>query len=463
MRVLSLLVIIVVFSNCNNNTHHLIDPVDAEAVEHTDSAELIEHYKETFVNCESEDSILNQAHIDFYTDKVSYFPGETVRFYVHCKKSHYSFELFRIGKNTESIYFENSIKGEVQNFFCFSYAIGCNWKNNYSYTLPVELRSGLYSAKMTDLVGNSSWFSFIVKPLQSTSEIMVLANTNTWQAYNAWGGGSFYSNLIIEEDPAPGNLSFLRPNPGSRPIREENKNMHLADAESYLLEWLENENEDYDLYADIDLHNSATLLSNYKLLILHAHPEYWSHSMVAYLKTYLLNGGNLMYLGGNGIYWKVVINTQSNIIERRIDNSLHDFIPISGGRWKDGNSPESSIIGVSYDSRGYGTFNPYRVMDQNHWVFANTNLKKDDLFGEFCESCGGASGHETDKVDLNSPSLDTLAIGTNLDNGGAYMVYFETAGGGKVFSAGSISYTRSLTVDKNIQTITKNVLTEFLK
>ena len=61
---------------------------------------------------------------------------------------------------------------------------------------------------------------------------------------------------------------------------------------------------------------------------------------------------------------------------------------------------------------------------------------------------GGASGHETDKVSPSSPqNVVRLAKGTNIDDGGAELVYYETASGGAVFSAGSIAWPSAILID----------------
>ncbi|HWC91286.1 MAG TPA: N,N-dimethylformamidase beta subunit family domain-containing protein, partial [Pirellulales bacterium] len=70
---------------------------------------------------------------------------------------------------------------------------------------------------------------------------------------------------------------------------------------------------------------------------------------------------------------------------------------------------------------------------------------------------------ETDKISASSPAnVHLLAKGTNTDNGGAEMVYFETPSGGAVFSTGSICYISSLPVDDVISRITANTLQRFL-
>ena len=109
---------------------------------------------------------------------------------------------------------------------------------------------------------------------------------------------------------------------------------------------------------------------------------------------------------------------------------------------------------------------PYEVTNADHWVFTGSGLNRGDRFGTrtLHERCPeGASGHETDKVSPSSPkNIVILARGQNADEGGAHMTYFETPGGGAVFSAGSIIYPTALLCDPPTSAITANVLRRFL-
>ena len=127
---------------------------------------------------------------------------------------------------------------------------------------------------------------------------------------------------------------------------------------------------------------------------------------------------------------------------------------------------EASLLGVVYTDAGAMTGAPYRVVDDAHWLFAGTGLKKGDIFGKrsLHKRCpGGASGHETDKVSPSSPkNVQLLAKGLNRDNGGAEMILYDTASGGSVFSASSINYVSSLPVDDAVSKITANALRRLL-
>ena len=114
-----------------------------------------------------------------------------------------------------------------------------------------------------------------------------------------------------------------------------------------------------------------------------------------------------------------------------------------------------------------GTGAPFKVVDSDHWCYSGTGLQVGDLFGHEsldARNPGGASGHETDKINNFSPSgIRLLAKGTNPFGGGSEMVSFETQAGGEVFSTGSISWICSLLVSDKISRITANVLHRFTR
>jgi hypothetical protein len=128
---------------------------------------------------------------------------------------------------------------------------------------------------------------------------------------------------------------------------------------------------------------------------------------------------------------------------------------------------EANLLGVVCTSEGIMTAAPYRVMEESHWVFDNTGLRNGDLFGEKTlheRIPGGASGHETDKRSASSPANTVLlAKGVNPDNGGAEIVYHQSAKGGAVFSVGSITWVPALLVDQSVSRITRNVLDRLAK
>jgi hypothetical protein len=358
-------------------------------------------------------------------------------------------------------------------------------------------RTGLCYFHARTAAGSEFGFPWIVSPVTPNASVAVLASNITWNAYNNFGGRSNYINpdglppsptvnarlelkrytdpdgITYDTDDYP-PLTFDRPEPINHidlsteitdPI-EGRAACHLAPAEWRLLGWLEREGFAYDYYAETQLHDGTLDLGAYKVLIISTHPEYWSREMYFRVKNWVHDrGGKLLYLGGNGLNCEVEFVSPHAVVYRNGDGrGLKE-----GGhesRFQMRVESEANLLGVVFTETGVMTGAPYRVLDASHWAFSGTSLQNGDLFGQASlhRRCpGGASAHETDKISPCSPSnVVRLAKGTNIDDGGAELSYYETESGGAVFAAGSIAWPSAIVVDECVSRITANVLRRFL-
>lgn len=367
-------------------------------------------------------------------------------------------------------------------------------------------RSGLYYFHLSTDSGDFFSFPWVVAPRQPDAAIAVLASTNTWNAYNRFGGRSNYINAeglpvrptVVTRDeltrykprehsdqlyPATPNdayppLTFDRPNPDCHVDKDEQVTdpiggrvaSTLAPGLWRLLAWLEREDWPCDLYSDHHLHDGQLDLDAYKTLVLDLHPEYWSTTMYNRVKRWVHDrGGHLVYLGGNGIDCAVEVESPS--LARYLTQQVDPWRPEEAGldsRFHRVHESQASLLGIAFTQAGQNTAAPYAVTRCDHWVFADTGLHDGDTFGAMTlheRVPGGASGHETDKRTPNSPNdVVVLAKGMNPDEGGAEMVCRELpAPGGAVFSAGSITYVAALLSDRTVSRITTNVLQRFTR
>jgi N,N-dimethylformamidase len=389
---------------------------------------------------------------------------------------------------------------------------GARW-NTEGYVAPPTLaapeRTGLYYLWARTPTGRAFSFPWIVAPAQPRARIAVLASTNTWNAYNNFGGRSNYVNADrLPDSPVvnsrqdldryqntapfgtwlPGDeeycpLSFDRPEPNNHLIVDSEVTEPVqgrtqcgqAPGEWRLYAWLEREGFEYDLYAEAYLHDGSLQLDSYSVLIAAVHPEYWSREMYVAVKDWVFHrGGRFLYLGGNGLNCEVTFGPDGSM---RCLSHLHSEHGEMGGKSADGSheydsrmhrtlESEANLLGVVCTETGIMTAAPYRAIDTSHWVFEGTDLRNGDLFGQETlheRIPGGASGHETDKRSAFSPpETILLAKGTNPDNGGSEMVIHERENSGAVFSVGSITWVAALLVDASVSTITRNVLRRFL-
>lgn len=120
--------------------------------------------------------------------------------------------------------------------------------------------------------------------------------------------------------------------------------------------------------------------------------------------------------------------------------------------------PEGELLGENALG-GYGGGASADEIDRADFTYGSpsnivvvaSSIGHPDAFGLFPE-------------DVGFPITDTL--GTQTDKIRSDMVYYETSGGGAVFSVGSISWYCALGwngYDNNIAVLTRNVLTQFMK
>ena len=248
------------------------------------------------------------------------------------------------------------------------------------------------------------------------------------------------------------------------------------------------------------------VLKNYKTVMTTTHPEYHTKETLNSYQKYTDEGGNLIYLGGNGFYWKVCLHDENDkIIEiRRAEDGIrawasepgeyyNAFDGSYGGLWRRNGIPPQKLTGVGFSAQGQFTGSYYlrKNYDKDFdWVFRGINENK---IGNFGFSGGGAAGFELDRADykLGTPeNCKILASSEGHDNDyvlvpeehlthlttvpgdplksllRADMVYFENSNGGKVFSTGSITFCGSLPhndFNNNVSTLLSNILYNFSK
>src|SRR5690606_2541790 len=77
-------------------------------------------------------------------------------------------------------------------------------------------------------------------------------------------------------------------------------------ADLLILSWLEREGIACDIVTDDDLDGEGmAALAGYRCVMTGSHPEYHTERSHDALRGFLDNGGRLIYLGGNGFYWRV--------------------------------------------------------------------------------------------------------------------------------------------------------------
>lgn len=251
-----------------------------------------------------------------------------------------------------------------------------------------------------------------------------------------------------------------------------------------MIRWLQSEGYTVEYATRADLHSNANLLSNYRLVLLIGHDEYFSKVMRDHLDTYLAIGGNLAVFAGNTLYRQIRFEDNNRTmvgykgfyqndpmfgVNNILVTTEFDRSPV--------NWPQNSTIGLGWTgwvnsnptSNDKGCFTAYRT---DHWVFNETGLQDGGTFWyepSIKAEVGGVAFTWNNELPVASSANNTLANLTILGigpstKGHATMAVFNHAGGGTVFNAATQSWAYGLQPENNpgdytiVRQITRNVL-----
>ncbi len=236
-----------------------------------------------------------------------------------------------------------------------------------------------------------------------------------------------------------------------------------------------------------------------------SHPEYYTLEMLDAHEAHLRQGGRLMYMGGNGFYWRVTFpEAHPDMIElRRAEDGTrawaespgqyHHSTGEYGGLWRRIGKPPNALVGIGFMAQGFDASSYYRRTPASRDKRAAFLFRgiEDEIIGDFGAWGDGAAGLEIDACDVAAGSPPhTLVVAASENHSNAFLlvneemlnnsqgtdgmnnprikadiVFFETPGGGAVFSTGSICYVASLAHNdyrNNISQLTRNAVERFL-
>lgn len=396
------------------------------------------------------------------------------------------------------------------------------WAESFTLTVPADWPSGFYAAHISNDAGQD-FLPFIVRPAKPVSDVVLLVPTFTYQVYGchvrpgrgmeiaervaAWGslpqtpdmnpqfglstynhhsdgsGVSLVSQYRPMLDTRPGQFVLMDPAVGG-----SGTSRWVSD--NYIDQWLRTIDVAHDVMTDHDLHEEGVdALLPYRVVIAGQHPEYHSMRMMRAFEDFLSGGGRLIYLGGNGFYWRAEPSTDvpGTIEVRRAEGgirvwetmpgeSYHAFGGGYGGLWRRIGRSGHRLVGINFSVQGRHSGFPYTFIDginDPRVAFLKDGISPEAgaVFGDAGFMGGGAAGFELDSVnpkygspphalvvakgivihpDYGPVNEDMLVLRHPLareDWSCADMTFFETEAGGAVFSVGSMTYAGSLMVD----------------
>jgi N,N-dimethylformamidase len=399
------------------------------------------------------------------------------------------------------------------------------WPTTATLEIPQDLPSGIYSFRTRCDHGEERTPFFVAAPAERQNDVAFLVPVATYLAYANQRIHLTNSDFVPGGAPPPPNHRWLRDHPevGYSLYEYHSDNsgvmfssrrrpvMNLkpgADTwgftpDTNITAFLHHEGIGFDVVTDEQLHElGPEALEGYRVIVTGSHPEYWSTPMLDTLEAWQRDGGRLMYLGGNGFYWRVAFSDSwPGAMElRRAEDGTRAWIAESGeyhhafggeygGLWRRLGRAPNQICGTGFAAQGFGRGSAYvRSHDEparTDWIFDGVD---GDTIGAHGLG-GGAAGQEIDRYDVTLGSPEhavvvasatdhdeemlrtkeelhyTLKDASRMSTVRADMVFYEIEGGGAVFSTGSISWFGGLATNRyrnDVAQVTSNVLHRFM-
>ncbi len=387
----------------------------------------------------------------------SIVPGDEVALHLSSPQGEsVSVEIARVGAE-RTVVWSDTVPADHHATPPRAHTEGCDWPAATTVAAGEDWASGYYEVLLTVEVGGKTRRShafFVVRPTpDSANTILLELSTNTWHAYNDFGGLNLYSGattVSLQRPMSPGYL-FKPPGAGRRvtvvnpPDRDMNAHVGYLqrnplspwagsagwpDWELPFLEWAEGKGYGIDVCTNADLEDHPELLDGRKLLLSVGHDEYWSGPMRDTVEAFIARGGNAAFFSGNTSFWQVRMEDHTpqgpaasmvgykGMFKRDpvFDTDRQSELTTI---WSDHllERPENHMTGVSFTRGGYHRIGKrvtsglggYTVHRPEHWIFEGTELTYGDVLGV----AATVVGYECDGCDFTY--RDGLPYPTGLD------------------------------------------------
>ncbi len=379
-----------------------------------------------------------------YPARQSVAAGDPIALHAASRSDRFRVEVARVGVDREVCWSADDVAGLDHPVPDDAWANGCGWPETVSIPAGPDWPSGFYEIAMivdpadTEAgddrarLRSEAFVAVRPAPTATPGDLLVVLSTNTWNAYNQWGGRCLYSGaervsfarplergylrrpagpdeadgpdeagydgrvIDIEEPPDPEHRRLVRYQADGRwPLWTASAGWHSR--ERRFVAWAERAGYTVDVATNQDLEDHPDLLDRYRVVTSVGHDEYWSWGMRDTMDHWVDAGGRWVILSGNTAFWQVRYEADGQTMICHKGRARFDD-PLSGvddrlltSMWSDPRigRPETSTIGLTFTRGGYhrvgqavaGGAGGYTVHRPDHWIFAGTGLAAGDLLG----------------------------------------------------------------------------------
>ncbi len=345
-----------------------------------------------------------------------------------------------------------------------------NWAVSGSWQVPADAVSGVYIALLRrNDTGGESHIIFIVRNDARASDILFQTSDTTWQAYNSYGGSSFYTGGA---NGRAYKLSYNRPFNTREGVTR--RDFYFA-SEYAQVRFLERNGYDVSYATGVDSDRYGANLRNHRVFLSVGHDEYWSGAQRANVEAARDAGVHLQFLTGNEVYWRTrwepaasadatprrtLVSYKETWNDAKIDPSSEWT-----GTWRDprfaskangGGLPENALTGTMYQVNHSDLAVTVSSAEGRYRMWRNTSLATLPA-GQRVALAPHTVGYESNEVvdnGHNPPGLIRLSTTTGtvpevLQDFGSTVqagstthntTLYRAASGALVFSAGSVQW-----------------------
>ena len=375
------------------------------------------------------DTVTHYDAIEGYSQEPSYPPGGVARLCTSTAAERFDVVVERWGARRERVWSAEGLVGREQPTPADADAAGCGWDVTVEVPIGDEWRSGFH---LVTLVAHGAppdratgYTGFVVRAGATRARALLVLATNTWNAYNDWGGRSLYTGGHEVSFRRPWGRGMLvrpeveRDDRKARPRRHREQPdvdgtiyqefRHANGYPGYMgsagwftydrrfVEWAEGAGFELDVAASSDLERVPDLLDGYALAIGAGHDEYWSARGRDAIEAFVARGGNYASFSGNTMFWQVRLERDgtSMVCHKYAaadrDPVVADDPRAMTGMWCDPvvGRPERAFLGAASMYGLYSRFGMatprgvpgFVVYRDDHWLLDGTGLRYGDVLG----------------------------------------------------------------------------------
>jgi N,N-dimethylformamidase beta subunit-like, C-terminal len=353
----------------------------------------------------------NRHGISGYVNNTSYAPGATVRLFVGTGGAPFTYRVFRVG------YYANAggrlvlptttvltNPGQPDPTVVDDRSDGAKlllsgWHESSRFAIGDDWVSGVYVVRLRNANSGAESYAIFVVRATDPGAIVAVMPTNTWQAYNLWGGLSLYR----DRRPHRNGIALTRGHSVSflRPYKQGHGTGFFFSSERPLVHWLEQSGYPVSYATDRDVHFRRAVGARTKLVLLSGHPEYQSWQERAVYQGLRNRGISLAILGGNSFVTQARISS-SGQVETVWRHRYLD--PVKGShatiRWELTGQAQNALTGTMDGAGGIG---PLAAQGVNHWAWRGAGVANG-------RQIGPVRGNEQDGIVLNHSTPPTLEV-----------------------------------------------------